>query len=203
MQRDITATIEISAPPWKVFSFWTDIEKRMRVNPGWDVLSIKKLTEGPFTLGSEFIGRVKGAKGEIEYISKCIEFEMNKKIVTQSVGLDSDLKWQTSVGFDKTPNGTRLRYTETVEVPRDVIGETEEFNRHVKNWLEGVKRYLEIKDDALGRFKIFLLDRYWLRWSPRKRNIVKLVILLEAATMMAAMIALGVIAVLTRSGMLV
>lgn len=202
MQTVVSQTIEISAPLGKVFRLWVNAEKRMKLNPGWEVLNIRKLTDGPFGVGCEFKNKVRGATGMIEYISRFVEFEDNKKIVTQCVDLNSDLSWRTSVVFDKTPNGTKVTYVEAIELPGDIDVGREEFNRHVKKWLVSVKRYLEIGEGIPGRFKRFLMDRFWLEWSPSKRNIVKFLILLEAATLAAAMISLGVVGVLTRMGII-
>lgn len=181
----ISESVEISAPPEKVFSLLCDVEKRMRLNPSWQVLSIEKLTPGALQKGTKFRIKLLVEGEEVEYISEWIEFVENKKLASKSLSGE----FQVALALEEIPGGTKLTQEEAFEfsalleerkeiwksvqeylIKYELLGYMFRFGRYtsaeeevakivreqLREWLESIKQHLESKR---GVSNCFLLQK--------------------------------------------
>ncbi len=80
---NITKTIEIAAPPEKVFAYVNDLQKRNETSKGW--AETKYLSDGPIGVGTKmhYIGWAAGKRGEWDM--EIAEFAENKKVAARIV----------------------------------------------------------------------------------------------------------------------
>ena len=143
----ITKTVNIKAPPEKVFAFMLS-DKMNEVWGRW--LEGKWISEGPIGVGSvshwtpkeEF--KIKG-----EWDEEIVEFEKNKKIVMRTVK-DSKLNMTITGLFEPTTEGTKLTYIDEYEVPYSLLGKlvdkmkySKETEKFMEGMLENLKQTLE------------------------------------------------------------
>lgn len=115
----LTKSIEIEAPPEKVFAFITDMEKMNEITKGFQETSYT--SKGPVGVGSTMhvVGKAGGSQEEFDM--EITEFEKNKKIIMRTIGA-SKLKVQTSDILEPTANGTKLTGTMDYELPYSILG---------------------------------------------------------------------------------
>jgi len=143
----IEKTVEIKAPPEKVFAFMTSD----RMNDIWGkYMEGKWMSEGPVGVGSIAHWVAKPAfKLPGEWDTEVTEFVDNRKMVMKTVE-KSKLKMTTTGILEPIANGSKTTYIEEYEVPYSVLGkladklkygkETEKFMEDV---LQNLKRALE------------------------------------------------------------
>lgn len=115
----MTKSVEIKAPPEKVFAFLTDTEKLNEIAKG-DV-EFKQTSQGPWRVGTtmHWISRQGGQKVEADM--EVTEFEKNKKATVSTVGA-SKLKLKQTCAVEPTANGTKLTYIMNYTVPYSILG---------------------------------------------------------------------------------
>ena len=114
----IAKSIEIIAPPEKVFAFV--ISDKM--NDVWEEwYSCKWVSEGPVGVGSigHFIGNPNFLKGEWDM--EVTEFDENKSMTMRTKG-NSPLDTTVSMLLEPTPIGTKATYTEDYKMPYSIVG---------------------------------------------------------------------------------
>ena len=115
----LTKSIEIKAPPEKVFAFLTDVDKLNEIAKG-DV-EFKQTSKGPWGVGTTLHWISKQSGSPIELDMEITEFEKNKKATISTVkGSKFKLK-QTCVG-EPTANGTKVTYIADYTMPYSVFG---------------------------------------------------------------------------------
>ncbi|MBI5378989.1 MAG: SRPBCC family protein [Nitrospirae bacterium] len=106
----IAQSVDIHAPPEEVFALLKDVERRARLNPHAQSLSIRPLTEGPFGKGSRFRIRLRSGDRWITYDSEWIECEENRRIVARSITPGRELR--VTLCVEAIPGGSRLTHEE-------------------------------------------------------------------------------------------
>ncbi len=118
-------SIEINAPPERVFQFLSDIRSRMELSPSYKLLKFELLTPGPVRKGTRFKATIEAEGKIVEYISEVSGFTPPRKIVLKRV--DGGLK--LTLKLKRTSRGTTLlTHDEEFELPQKLtdIPETEE-----------------------------------------------------------------------------
>ncbi|MCS7149477.1 MAG: hypothetical protein N2Z40_05125 [Caldimicrobium sp.] len=121
----ISLSIEINKPPSKVFTYLKSIEKRIRLNPSYEMVKFEYLTEGDLREGTQYKITAKTDKGLISYQSVVKELIENEKMVTETI----NGKMRISISLKPSPKGTVLYYTEEFELPPEVLLKEEEANQ--------------------------------------------------------------------------
>jgi uncharacterized protein YndB with AHSA1/START domain len=114
----IIKSIEIEAPPEKVFAFV--ISDKM--NDVWgEWYSGKWTSEGPVRVGSigHFVGNPNFLKGEWDM--EVTEFVKNKNMTMHTIG-KSPMKSTVSMNLEPTTKGTKTTYVDDYEVPYSILG---------------------------------------------------------------------------------
>lgn len=142
----ITKSIEIKAPPEKVFAF--AISDKM--NAVWkDWYSAGWTSKGPVGVGSieHFVGNPNFLKGEWDM--EVTEFVKNEKMTMHSIG-KSPMKATVSMIIEPTANGTKATYIDDYEVPYSIVGKlidkvkiSKDMEKAHMQLLENLKKTLE------------------------------------------------------------
>ncbi len=144
---NITKTIEIAAPPEKVFAFINDLEKRNETSKGW--AEAKYLSDGPVGVGTRmhYVGWAAGKRGE--WHVEITEFTKNKKVVSRIIG-GGKQKMNDEMTLEPTETGTKLTFNLDYNVLPAVIGGLldrllvlKDMEKGMSNMLENTKKALE------------------------------------------------------------
>ncbi len=171
---DYSISQKISCPKEEVFSFFYDIERFLRLNPQWEIISI----EGDFTLkkGSNFIlnTRYDRSGKEIRYnatVDELLEGELF------TIRLDSDTEPVFfSIAVKEVSSFTIIEYKETIDAEH-----SPQRKRELILWLKSIANYILIqkKKTPFSRAWKWFLDRVWLKMSPMSRRIAFIIVLSE------------------------
>lgn len=106
----VCASVDINAAPESVFALITDLSRKTKLCPHTAVIRITRNPPGPVDVGTVFQHRV-AIDGHIaDYLNHVIEFEAERRMVTQS---DTDPSFRIEVTVEPTPSGVRLTQTES------------------------------------------------------------------------------------------
>ncbi len=184
---EIRESVDILAPPRRVFSLLMDVEKRTRLNPIWDSVEIHMLNEDK---GEGARYRIKGRHGGrvVEYVAEWKQVEKDKKLVYESV---EGPRFRVVQTLRTTPMGTRLTHTERFLGDRVLADKEAVLARQVlRSWLLSIKSYLELERNLATRLWRRFYDRFLLKASPRERQAAQLVLLIEGALLVVGLITL-------------
>lgn len=142
---NVTKSIEIFAPPEKVFNFLTDFTNMNKLHEGYTQAVITPSNQ-TIVLGTtaHFIGQQGGYK--TEWDMKVTEFEKNRK-----------LRWQSEqpnianiLTFEPTSRGTKFTHQTVYELPYSVFGKlmdkvkvSKDVDKELEFELEQTKKALE------------------------------------------------------------
>jgi carbon monoxide dehydrogenase subunit G len=115
----MTRSVEVKAPPEKVFAFLTDIEKLNEIAKG-DV-EFKQTSKGPWGVGTTLHWISKQSGSPMELDMEVTEFEKNKKATISTVK-GSKFKLKQTCAIEPTANGTKLAYFVDYTMPYSVFG---------------------------------------------------------------------------------
>lgn len=101
------------AEPQTVFRLVIDLERRIRLSPNVEVISVQKETEGPVGVGTEFHLRLSSKGQPVEYRCRCTAFEPGRKMETESL---TERPFGMRVIVEPIPDGTRLTQEEWLGV---------------------------------------------------------------------------------------
>jgi len=113
MMIRFSRSIDIKAPPESVFQLVMDLEKRIRLSPNVDVISVRKETAGPVGVGTEFHLHLSSQGQPVEYRCRCTAFEPGRKMETVSL---TEQPFGMRVMVEPMPGGTRLTQQEWLGV---------------------------------------------------------------------------------------
>lgn len=186
----LTDSIDISVNPARVFDLVTNFEKRLRLSPHWEVVRVRKLTEGLPGVGTKYSVRLRGREEDVEYTTEWVELKHREKLVSCS----QDGNFEVTMTLKRLNGGTRLEYREVAFIPEGKAYRLREAKTVLHNLLNNMKKYLEAEKKFGGGFLRLLWDRVWLRMSPWERNVSKLILIMEGALLATAILILIVIA---------
>ncbi len=114
----VTASVDIAAPPSKVFALVGDAEAKTRLNPFVQVIRVELETPGPLREGSVTYFRLQKGKRIYEHRSRCHRFEPDRLLEGQAV---LPVLYRVRVELEPTPAGTRLTQEEECEVTPEML----------------------------------------------------------------------------------
>jgi carbon monoxide dehydrogenase subunit G len=144
----VTKSIEIEAPPEKVFAFLIDMEKMNELTKGFQ--EAEYTSKGPVGVGTKmhFINKAGGSQAE--YDMEITEFEKNKKMSMHTIGA-SKIKSQQSMTLEPTAKGTKMTYTTDYELPYSILGKIvdklkvqKDIEKQVEKNQTAIKKALEV-----------------------------------------------------------
>jgi carbon monoxide dehydrogenase subunit G len=142
----LTKSIEIEAPPEKVWAFLSDIEKLNEITKGFQ--EIEKTSKGPVGVGTtaHIVGKAGGQQAELD--AEITEFEKNKKICMRTIGA-SKFKMQMTDILEPTAKGTKLTRTSDYELPYSILGKIIDKLRVSKDMEKSLEKVLRETKKAL------------------------------------------------------
>lgn len=157
-----------------MFLFFNNIERLLRLNPQWGVLSI----QGDLTAakGSQFVINVlyDRSEKEIKYDAKIEEY-IEGELIT--IRLDADFM-SRFFSFTVIDDGDAsvIKYNETGSGEPQV-----EKKREIFLWLRSIANYITIqeKKTLFSRVWKWFLDKVWLKMSPSGKRIALIVVISE------------------------
>lgn len=179
----LSETIEIAAQPERVFSLLCDVEKRIRLNPIYEVVRLIRLTEGKIQKGSRFQVQLKEEKNSFAYAYEVIELIENKKLELKAAGSE---EFQENFALEKIQAGTRVYYTLDNFSEKQL---SEKEKQDVQLWLISLKQYVEMQGTS-GRVFKFWMDRVWLRMPPSQRRMVLIILLINGGLFLMLLLAI-------------
>lgn len=157
-----------------MFLFFNDIERLLRLNPQWGVISI----EGDLRAakGAQFVVNLRYDRSEKEviYKAKVADYIEGELI---SIRLDSDLM-SRFFSFAVIDDGVAsvIKYNETG------CGEIQaEEKREIFLWMRSIANYITIeeKKTLFSRLWKKFLDKVWLKMSPSGKRIALIIVISE------------------------
>ena len=157
----INANIDIRAQRDEVWSLIADLDKRVRLCPLWDVVSVESLTPGPLGVNSVFRLCTRRQQQLVARESRVVEFVPGRRIAQVR---DNSQVARTVWSVQECAVGTRLMYEETFELddqqsPDKILPLA---HQAAREWLAMLKLYLEWRDGRVTRAWRWLFDRWLL-----------------------------------------
>ena len=143
----VTKSIEIEAPPEKVFAFFLDSKKLNEIGKG--NLEIEPTSKEPVGVGSTSHWVATAGGNQQEWDMEITEFVKNKKFTSRTIGAS---KFKSTILFtlEPTAKGTKLAYSYDYELPYSVLGKLvdklkvgKEMEKNIGAMLEKAKKALE------------------------------------------------------------
>lgn len=190
-KQKVTEWVDVAVPRKQVFDLILDLEKRMQLSPLWGVAEISKLSSDYPNPGSRYHVQVVKGK-QIEYDTQITELQPLRKLSYQLlVERNSHITWN----IQDSALGTRILYEETFNVQDEDQVLAESVRKVIKEWLQNIKRYLELPQSRTGRLVRWFMDRYYLKLRQDQRRAVQAILFMQAIGLISfvmAAIALGI-----------
>ncbi len=183
----VIAWVDIQAPLPEVYEAVLNAEKRMQLNPLWGTIALDCIDEHYPQKGSH-LGIKLEAPPYTHYRSIITALEPLKKL---AYCLTVERKTRVTWRFQEVKSGTRLTYEEEFSVAPD---EKDGFSQSVKDiiqeWLNNIKRYLELRGGRFQRFIKWFLDRHFLHLRPDQRKTVQVILYMHAVGIVSSAMAI-------------
>jgi hypothetical protein len=188
----VTEWVDIDAPRSDLFEMILNLERRFQLSPLYGTTLLDHVSEDYPYQGSRYSLRLK-EPADYCYESVVTDFCPESKF---SYSLCIRRKTKVSWYFQETPRGTRVIYEE--EFDADEKSEDDfitSVRKAVKQWLKNIKLYAELHRTKSGRLLKWIMDRYFLRLRSDQRNIILVVLFMQAVgfiSFVMAAIAMGI-----------
>jgi hypothetical protein len=184
----VVESIDIEAPRDEVFDVVANCDRRVQLSPLWGVTEVQDITPDFPHEGSSYHVKLLVEGHETEYDTIVTTFTPNQSFAYRlTVKRQSCSTWTVQ----DVRRGTRLIYREEFLVGED---EAEHFvktaRQIVREWLDNIKRYAELRGTWGKRSVRWLADRYYLRLTPQQRRAVVMVLALQGMGLVS-LVALG------------
>ncbi len=170
--------VDIEAPRDEVFEIIVNCDRRFQLSPLWGVVHVEKVTPDFPHEGSRYHIKLLAEGDETEYDSIVTAFTPDQKFAYRlTVERQSHATWT----FQDVGRGTRVIYHEEFLVDDD---EADQFVRSVRGvvreWLDNIKLYAQMRGGWGGRLARWLADHYFLKLTIPQRRMVVMILLLQA-----------------------
>ncbi len=185
----ISEWIDIDVSSTEVFNLVTNLERRTQLSPLWGVSKIgEQSVEYPKVGGGYMVSMAEGDHTNYKTVVTAYE-PPSRFAYCLDIDMDTNVTWTVH----GTPRGSRLTYTEDFRSPTENRAEFEQqVRKTITQWLQNIKRYLELRPTGYQRLIRFALDKYYLRLGPEQRRIVAMLLFMQITGMLAfIMAALG------------
>lgn len=172
----VVESVDIEAPRDEVFDIIVNCDRRLQLSPLWGAVKVEEVTPDFPHEGSRY--HVKLVAGDRpEYDTIVTAFVPSQKFAYR---LTVRRETRTTWTFQDVPKGTRIIYHE--EFLADETKD-EEFirsvRRVVREWLDNIRRYAELRDGWAHRLVKWLVDRYFLKMKVDQRRVVVMILALQ------------------------
>jgi hypothetical protein len=184
--------VDIKAPRGEVFDLVLNLNRRLQLSPLWGITSIVKIDPDFPQVGSRYQVKVLRNDGP-QYYSTVTEY-LPPRIFSYHLAVERDthVKWS----LQDIAGGTRLIYEEQFKAKGQGDEDfTNNVRKVVREWLNSLKRYLELREGRLQRLVKWAMDRFYLKLDKRQRKTIVTILFLQAIgliTFVMAAIALGI-----------
>ena len=174
----VTESIDIRASRQEVWAIISNVEKRMRLSPLWDVVSVEPLTPGPYGLGSRYRVHLHRNEVDIRYESEAVEFVEGRRVSHQ---LTVERGTRTTWSLLDCALGTRLMYQDDFQAGDDEAERAliQAVHENTRWWLETIKQYVEWRGSLSLRLWRWVYDRFLLGLPPFQRRRIVFILLLQ------------------------
>lgn len=184
----VVESVDIAAPRDEVFGIVVNCDRRFQLSPLWGVVHIETVTPDFPREGSQYHIKLLAEGDETEYDSIVTAFTPNQKFAYRlTVERQSHATWT----FQDVERGTRVIYHEEFLVDDD---EADQFVQSVRGvvreWLDNIRLYAEMRRGFGGRQARWLADHYYLKLTMPQRRMVVMILLLQAI-FLVTVVALG------------
>jgi len=183
----VIAWVDIQAPIKEVYEAVLDIEKRMQLSPLWGTTTLEFIDPDYPEVGSTISHKLVSSP-HTAYRAIITALVPLKQLAYK---LTVDRKTTVTWRFKDLREGTRITYEEKFEVQP---GENESFSNSVHNviqeWLQNIKRYVELREGHGQRLIKWFLDRFYLRLRPDQRKTIQLIFFMHGVGIIASIIAI-------------
>jgi hypothetical protein len=188
----VSEWVEIQAPRSDVFDVVVNVERRTQLSPLYGTILLDDVSPDYPNEGSNF--RLKLREQDYEYDSVVTTVESPIKFTYE---LDVRRKTKVTWLFQDVSRGTRVIYEEEFLIDGEEDDEyVQSVREAIRQWLNNIKFYTELRD---GRFKMFIrwvMDRYFLRLRNDQRKVILMILFLQIASCFSfimAAIMLGIV----------
>ncbi len=184
----VVESVDIEAPRDEVFDVVANCDRRLQLSPLWGVAEVENITPNFPHEGSSYHLKFLVEGHETECDTVVTDFIPNQKFAYRlTVKRQSRSTWTVQ----DVRKGTRLIYHEEFLVDEE---EAEHFvqavRQIVREWLDNIKRYAELRGGWVQRLIKWLVDRFFLRMTLEQRRAVVMVIALQGMAFIS-FVALG------------
>lgn len=179
----VVESIDIEAPRDEVFDIIANCDRRFQLSPLWGVAEVQDIDPDFPQEGSRYRVKLLVESKESEYDTIVTSLIPNLKLAYR---LTSRRKTHTTWTFQDVEKGTRLIYHEEFLV--DEAGDdpfVQSVRQVVRDWLDNIKRYAELRGGLGRRLVRWLADHYFLRFNPEQRRAIVMVLALQALTLIS------------------
>lgn len=168
------AKIVAPHPKDRVFYFFYDIERLLRLNPQWGVLSIEKNIST--SKGSYFKVKVRYdlSEQEVEYLAIIEEFVEGSHLTLRLFSHTLPRLFKIKVIED----GARsiIEYEELKDEELSIVEK-----REINLWLKCIVNYINVFEskDVFSKIWRYYFDKVWLKMTPSGRRLVFFIVLIE------------------------
>lgn len=185
----VVESVDIDAPRHEVFDIIVNCDRRFQLSPLWGVAEVKEVASDFPNEGSRYRVKLLVESPESEYDTIVTDLICNHKFAYR---LTVRRQTHTTWTFQDVARGTRLIYHEEFLV--DDAGDehfVQSVRQVVREWLDNIKRYAELRGGRVQRLIRWLVDRYFLRLNREQRSAVVTVIALQGLTFIS-LVTLGI-----------
>ncbi len=172
----VVESVDIEAPLDEVFDIIANCDRRLQLNPLWGVEEIQDITPDFPREGSRY--HIKLTEGEeAEYDTIVTAFSPNQKFAYRLTAKNqAHVTWTVQ----DVARGTRLLYHEEFQMAEagedDFVQSTRQV---VREWLNNIKRYAELRNGWLQRLTKWVIDRFFLRLKAQQRRAIFILLVWE------------------------
>ncbi len=172
----VVESVDIEAPLDEVFDIIANCDRRPQLNPLWGVEEIQDITPDFPHEGSRY--HIKLTEGEEEkYDTIVTAFIPNQKFAYR---LTSKNQAHVTWTVQDVARGARLIYHEEFQVDEagddDLVQSTRQI---VREWLNNIKRYAELRGGWLQRLVRWVIDRFFLGLKAHQRRVIFILLVWE------------------------
>jgi hypothetical protein len=150
----------------------------MQLSPMWGITRPKKVEPEFPAVGSSYWVEVKKAEEEgYEYETVVTELIPGRKF---AYCLEVEMATEVSWTLLDTPTGSRITYQESFRSGEEFSEEIDKQVREiVRQWLENIRRYAELREGRINLFVKWVLDRFFLKLRQDQRKVILLLLVMQ------------------------
>jgi hypothetical protein len=179
----VVESVDIEAPRGEVFDIIANCDRRFQLSPLWGVAQVEDIAPDFPHKGSHYRVKILVKSKEPEYETIVTDFIPNQKFAYYlTVRRETRATWTVQ----DVPRGTRLIYQEEFLV--DETGDdpfVQSVRQVVRQWLDNIKRYAELRGGWGRRLIRWLADRYFLRLRMEQRRVIIMILMFQGVAFFA------------------